>query len=386
MLLVSAALWLPREFRETLGLDEEFGKTLSTGGPPVKLCSVSPGPCGGGSPETFGVTGCWELELITPPVTANDQTAPRQPQCSPSLGSPADRLLSTPSCAPRTPPQRAPQLLNRMNKGDEQGCPVKACPPLPFLLRVNASSGPGRRGPTWPAPGSALLHALFLFRDQLRPLRVLLAWPFSCHLMVILHVQLTCSPPKGFPGGMDPVGGLCSKPTCCVVSLGPNNTNMFQKQRCRLVAVPGSVHLSCWNGSPRRAGGHVCCLCTGAQGMQTCKSRHHLASGRSGQAAMQHVRQAPGPAAAQGRGLAPLPFVHAWGEPWDGVTLAERSSCLNFSPISRHDRNGLVEARPTADLPPPRGWVGPLGQGTQHTPAHAHQNCWAGLGWAGHYL
>lgn len=26
---------------ETLGLDEEFGKTLSTGGPPVKLCSVS---------------------------------------------------------------------------------------------------------------------------------------------------------------------------------------------------------------------------------------------------------------------------------------------------------------------------------------------------------
>lgn len=91
---------------ETLGLDEEFGKTLSTGGPPVKLCSVSGdsyrGPvCVEEEPlRRFGVTGCWELELFTPPVTANDQTAPRRQQCSPSLASPAARLLSTPSCAP----------------------------------------------------------------------------------------------------------------------------------------------------------------------------------------------------------------------------------------------------------------------------------------------
>lgn len=171
-----------------------------------------------------------------------------------------------------------------MNKGDEQGCLVKACPPLPFLLRVNPNSGPGRRGPTWPAPGSApASHALSVPRPAEAsegPSGLALLLPAHGHPSRSAHMQPP--PPQGFHGGMDPVGGLCSKPTCCVVGLGPNNTNTFQKQRLRLVAVPGSVRLSCWNGSPRRAGGHVCCFCTGAQGTQTCKPRHHLASGRGG--------------------------------------------------------------------------------------------------------
>lgn len=148
-------------------------------------------------------------------------------------------------------------------------------------------------------------------------------------------------------------------PTCRAVCSGPNNSNPFKKQRHKPGAAPGSVCLSRWTVSPRMAGGHLFCFCTGAQGTRTCKLGHsRLGLGVGGA----HSRIAvPTQHKAHSCGLAPHPYGRAWEESWGRGHPAGRSSCLNFSPTP--GVAGMVLGSPP-------------GHGREHIPGHTCQSCW----------